>query len=79
MITADTITAEQICALRTEAASFGLDDVESWCDVALGHNPFHTPRSTAEALAMQIDARARLAEILNDRASTSSTRKTEST
>lgn len=66
-VTAEPITDEQIRELRTEAERFGLDDVESWCDVALGGNPFHTPRSTAEALRMQLDARARCAAILNER------------
>ena len=36
------------------------------CLIALGANPYHSPRSTTEALAMQLDARARIAEILND-------------
>jgi hypothetical protein len=67
MLTAETITDGQIKALRKEAEALGLDDVESWCDVALGHNPFHTPRSTREAIMMQIDAKERCAEILNDR------------
>jgi hypothetical protein len=67
MLTVLTITAEQIHTLRSEAESLSLDDVESWCDVALGHNPFPTPRSTAEALRMQLDARARCVEILNSR------------
>ena len=67
MLTVSTITNEQIRTLRSEAESFGLDDVESWCDVALGHNPFGTPRSTAEALHMQLDARVRCVEILNSR------------
>ena len=67
MLTVSTITDDQIRTLRSEAAAFGFDDVESWCDVALGHNPLPTPRSTAEALRMQLDAKARCVEILNDR------------
>ena len=42
------------------------DDTFDLCLVALGANPYHTPRGTTEAIAMQIDARAKIAEILNE-------------
>jgi hypothetical protein len=59
VITADTITDKQLRELREESASFGLDDIESWCDVALGHhNPGYLTKNAC---------RARCAEILNAR------------
>lgn len=45
------------------------DEIYNLCCVALGDNPYHSPRSTAEALAMQIDARVRCAKILKEKAS----------
>lgn len=45
------------------------EEIYDLCCVALGDNPFHTPRSTAEALVQQIDARVRCAEILKEKAS----------
>ena len=42
------------------------EEIYDLCCVALGDNPYHHygPRSTAEAIAQQIDARIRCAEIL---------------
>lgn len=45
------------------------DETFDLCLIALGANPYHSPRSTQEALAMQLDARARVAEIINARSS----------
>ena len=38
------------------------------CRVALGDNPYDSPRSTSTALRMQLDARARVVEVLNETA-----------
>ncbi|HEY6037257.1 MAG TPA: hypothetical protein VIV58_23415, partial [Kofleriaceae bacterium] len=62
MITADNITDEQIRELSVRAASFGLDDVESWCDIALGECPFYVPSGFKTSAEDQRKARARCAE-----------------
>jgi len=82
MLTVRTITDVQIRALRTascecrplprvgggHAAIHDCDEeIYDLCCVALGDNSFHSPRSTAEALAQQLDARAQCAEIWNER------------
>ena len=70
MITADTVTDEQIRALQSDRAAVGDDGTVETCAVALGAPPLGTlnPRPTAIAIAQRINARARCAEILNERA-----------